>query len=186
MTSTSTTSTTTGQADESTGSETTGTDSGSGRASTGPSACLDPATDEPNDEPGQAGDLGSLLDSDPPQVMSSRLEGAEDVDWWTYVCTDTLGGDVVPQRVITQSHGMRVCKFMDCAKGGNPLFECPAGTQSETAPFDVLPGCCTQTGETFDLGDFNCPDGQENIIVYMRIDQAEQDVCVDYSIEFGC
>lgn len=143
--------------------------------------------DEPNDDFTDPTDLGELNDDDGPVNHVSQLAGTDDVDWFTYHCVDTITGDVDPGLIIDQTDDIRVCMFLDCDEGGNPLFECPEGTVSEEAPFDFLPGCCVTDGSSFNLGEYNCPDSSDDSVsAWIRVDDPAENVCVAYSFTYQC
>jgi hypothetical protein len=150
------------------------------------SYCADEA-DEPNDTPEDAVDLGTHEDGAPPMNVVSQLDGPLDVDWFTYRCTDTAIPVLDPMLVIDQTTEIRVCMFLDCVIGGNPLFDCPDGTTAEMAPFGFLPGCCVTDGSTIDLTDYNCPDSSDDSVdVWVRVDMGDTMVCEPYSLTYDC
>lgn len=145
--------------------------------------------DEPNELQSDAIHYGDLDDGAPPQQLTGVLSGSEDVDWWSYHCADELLEEVEPVSQLVADPMPRLCVFMDCDEGGNPILTdgCPAGTVEDQAPTGFLPGCCAADGTQIDLGAFNCPDSpDESITVLFRLDMAPQDVCIDYAIDFGC
>jgi hypothetical protein len=144
-------------------------------------------TEEPNDAYEDAVDLGDLGDTARAEELTSQLAGTEDVDWWTYHCSDTLGGEVDPGLQIDNANALRVCMYMDCDEGGNPLFSCPMGTVADEAPFGFVPGCCVEDGTSFDLAQYNCPDSaDDSVSVWVKIDMAGVDECIDYTIGYNC
>jgi hypothetical protein len=145
--------------------------------------------DEPNDLQSETIHVVDVNDGAPPQQLAGVLSGTQDVDWWSYHCADELLEEVEPVSQLTAAPMPRLCVFMDCDVGGNPILAsgCPAGTVEDQAPTGFLPGCCAADGAQIDLGDFNCPDSDdESITVLFRVDDGPEDACIDYVIDFGC
>ena len=145
--------------------------------------------DEPNDLQSEAIHYVDVNDGAPPQQLTGVLSGTMDVDWWSYHCADDLLEEVDPVSQLTADPMPRLCVFMDCDEGGNPVLPngCPEGTVEDQAPTGFLPGCCAADGTAIDLTDFNCPDSSdESITVLFRLDDGPQDQCIDYVIDFHC
>lgn len=143
--------------------------------------------DPANDIPQEAIDLGAFNDGGNGDTIISQLSGADDVDWWSYTCNDTLLEELDPARQITSVEPLRVCKYLDCVTGGNPTqFECPENATQEMIDFGFLEGCCVDDGSSFNI-DYNCPDSDNDaVIVYVRVDEGPKDTCADYQIDFSC
>lgn len=168
--------TTTGTSDSST-SSTTDPD-----MTTGGVMC-DDAGPEPNEVEADAIDLGGQSCSDQGESFSGQLAGDADVDWFQYHAIDQgcgFVGDPTASHQITASEDVRLCVFVDC-DNGNPAFQCEGGASNNDSP-EGLPGCCNVGGNvTFDL---NCMGGQESAQLFVRVDQAPADTCVDYEIAY--
>lgn len=143
--------------------------------------------DEPNGDPFEPGNLGDFSDDDDPAMFASQLDGDTDVDWWRYTCSDSLLGSLDPNFAFTLPETGRVCVFLDCQQGGNPTFDCPAGTEPANAPIDNLPGCCVVDADTFEIDNHNCPDSSNDAVdVYLRVDMGAEDACTAYDAMYGC
>lgn len=146
--------------------------------------------DEPNGLQGEAIMIADINDGAGPQQHTGTLSGFNDVDWWSYHCTDALLQGLNPVQALTSSPGAQFCVYLDCDIGGNPTFAagCPEGTTEDTAPLDFMPGCCSSDGLPIDLSELdNCPDSSDDsLTIYFRVDTAEEDVCIDYTIDFEC
>ncbi len=153
--------------------------------------CAEPLCDEKefenNDAFNDAWNLGEFDDGAPAQMFSSSLSGTRDIDWFTYTCNDTLFEDLVPTLAMDLQMPMRVCFYIDCVIGGNPLFECPEGTTPEQAPIDFIPGCCVDDASNIDLSDYNCPDSDnDSVRVYIEAEMASSDTCIGYTMTYTC
>jgi hypothetical protein len=142
---------------------------------------------ENNDAFNDAWDLGDYSDGDPPQMFESVLSGTEDVDWFTYSCMDTLFEDLVPVLSMETDMSLRACLYLDCVIGGNPLFDCPAGTTPEEGPIGFIPGCCVDDASSIDLSDYNCPDSDDDsVIVHIKAEMAASEMCIGYAMTYTC
>ena len=60
--------------------------------------------------------------------------------------------------------------------------DCPNGSQFMASP-GGRPGCCGSQG--FDLDAYNCDgDDDDSANVYIRLDQAQEDECVNYMVDY--
>lgn len=149
-------------------------------------APLDCADDdnEPNDNEADATDLGMITDDDDDKSsVSGVLSGKADVDFYRFIGTDTAFHTTEPTRTIDADQGLRFCKFLDCLEDGPALTEvdCPAGTDFALSP-ELRPGCCSSEG--FGPVDYNCPGGDDSVLVFLRVDKPIFDECVSYTIEY--
>ena len=143
--------------------------------------------DPDNDLPGDAIDLGDFDDGGNGDTIMSQLAGTEDVDWFSWTCNDTLIPELDPSIQITNEDPIRVCLFLDCVVGGNPTqFSCGGNATEDMINFEFLDGCCVSDGSSFNI-DYNCPDSDNDSVVgYLRVDTAQEEVCVDYQVDFSC
>jgi hypothetical protein len=115
--------------------------------------------------------------------FSGTINGASDVDWYTYEGSDTFTCVVDPTRsVSTLETPVRICKYFEC-KVGQTNVTCPSGTTAETSP-DGRSGCCGTTGFSVDL---DCTTtSSDDAYVYVRIDQpsAPSGTCNHYSATY--
>jgi hypothetical protein len=146
-----------------------------------PGLACDDATEPDDDEP-SAHDLGEITDDDDETVMADGvLSGAADVDWYVYKGIDTFGHVSEPTIQVASSATVRVCQFLECEEGAvMTTVECPEGTQSALSGM-LRPGCCG--GAMFTVSSFECPGTNDNLFVYVRIDKASKDSCVEYSLK---
>jgi hypothetical protein len=177
--------TTTGPDLTTTGPETTGPDSTTTGpdSTTGMGSCEDPGP-EPNDEEGDAIDLGDQTCTGEDGNLSGVLNGDTDVDWFRYRGVDGMGcgfNNPFASHTLTASDNVRMCVFAECDQG-DPQFMCPQGSQNDDSP-DGRPGCCGMGDLVFN---FNCMGSQnETADFYIRLDQAPADSCVDYSVVYS-
>lgn len=136
---------------------------------------------EPDDDEPNALDLGEITDDDDEKVMASGvLTGTGDADWYRFKGIDTFGHVSEPTIQVASSATVRVCQFLECEEGAvMTTVECPMGTQSALSGA-LRPGCCG--GANFTVSSFECPGTNDNLFVYVRIDKASKDSCVEYSL----
>lgn len=175
--------TTSGVGGDTTGDATTGGDSTTGAAeSTSGASCDDPGP-EPNEVEDEATDQGQQGCMDRPTVFTGVLAGDADVDWHTYhglFGQDCGFGDPLAEHVLTATDDIRMCVYADC-DDGDPEFDCMDAT-ADTSP-NGLPGCCNTGDVTFVL---NCAmNPNESAQIYVRLDEAPADSCVEYSVQHG-
>ena len=73
-----------------------------------------------------------------------------------------------------------MCAFADCNMG-ETQFDCGDATGAESP--EGLPGCCAEGSLSYVV---NCGGtGNESARIYVRLDQAPADACVDYSVEYS-
>jgi hypothetical protein len=146
--------------------------------STGGLSC-NAADAEPNDSESNAIDLGTVDDDDGDgDVVSGILAGVGDTDWYKYYGDDTFPGVAEPERSLSSSDPVRLCKFMQCVDGdGSP--DCPDGTDAATSP-DGREGCCGDTGFTMGI---ECSGTDDDNMIYIRVQTTTND-CVTYSIDY--
>lgn len=137
---------------------------------------------EPDDDESSAHDLGEVTDDDDEKLMAAGvLSGVEDVDWYTYHGLDTFGHVAETAVQITSSDAVRLCQFLECDQGGPVMTEltCPANTQQALSG-QLRPGCCGIA--SFTISDFNCPGSSDDVRVFIRVDKADADACIDYTL----
>ncbi len=165
-------------------SGTTAVDPTTTTGTTGGMACSDPGP-EPNEDEQGAVDLGEQPCMDMAQTFNGVLDGDVDVDWFVFHGNWQQCGQVqtdpLVSNTLTASDTVRMCVFVECDQGNNQ-FMCPMGTMMQMSP-DGLPGCCGMGTMEFVL---NCQGtGNESANVFVRLDQAPADACVDYSVEYS-
>jgi len=157
---------------QSSSSTTTTSTTGSG----GGNSC-DQAFEE-NDSEDTAFDLGDIndCDGDGGDVTASLEPG--DADWYRYDGSDDFGCVATPERALTSSDNVRLCKFVECAEGDVDVT-CKDGATPETSP-NGRPGCCHNIGFTVDI---ECPGVDDDVATYIRLDQPAS-ACVDYVLSY--
>lgn len=145
-----------------------------------PVTCDDPK--EPDDDEASAQDLGEITDDDSDAVLvDGVLSGAQDHDWFRYHGLDTFGYVVSPTVKLTASAGVRLCQFIECDAGGVVMtgVTCPKGTVHALSGA-LRPGCCGTS--VFTLEEIACEGTSDDATIYVRLDQADENVCVEYSL----
>lgn len=161
---------------------TSGDDTGeTGTTSDEPPACADP-----DDAPGLEADALEVADQgcdDRPKELGGVLAGPADVDWYRYHASGAMGCFGQPEAVhnLDASEYLRVCVFVDCDQGA-PDFDCDGDAQMNESP-DGLPGCCNDGPISFTLNCMGSP--QESAQMYVRLDMAGADACIDYAVEYS-
>lgn len=151
---------------------------------TGSSGCNDLGPGEPNDTEATAHDLGTIPDDDAQGgSVSGLLDGTTDPDWYKYYGTDEFGSTTDPNRTVTSSHPIRICKFVQCDNNEENDFSCPSGTSAATSP-DGRPGCCGTSAFEFSLTCGSSSLNSDNATVYIRID-TQQNACVTYTLSYA-
>lgn len=136
----------------------------------------------PGDSETTPKDLGDITDNDDDFFnVKNVLSGADDVDWYVYDASDTLGYIAEPT-VKLIGGTQRMCQFMLCANGNAAMTEvnCPEGSKFAISPM-LRPGCCAETGVV--IKDLNCSGQDESARVWVRIDQPAVDACSPYEID---
>jgi hypothetical protein len=150
-------------------------------STTGDPDCPDPG-DAPDVE-ADADNLGGINCNDASQEYSGVLAGDGDVDWFQWHGEDFGCGMLSDPDVVhnlTANDNLRLCVFVECDMG-NPAFQCQNGAQMNMSP-DGRPGCCDNNSITYTL---NCMGAPETAQVYVRLDMADADTCVDYTVEYS-
>ncbi len=168
--------------DGTTGGSTT-TDGTTGGSTTGGNVCDDPGF-EPNEDEDTAEDLGDKGCGEMAGTVMGVLDGDTDVDFSTFHGVDGMAcgfNNPFISVTLTASDAVRLCVYTDC-DNGTPMFMCPMGSMFTMSP-NGLPGCCGCGDMSFQ---FNCSNSQnESADVYVSVDQAPVDSCVDWSVGYA-
>ncbi|MFY0538172.1 hypothetical protein [Nannocystis pusilla] len=162
-------------------STTTGPDT-----TTGP-VCMDTGV-EPNENEGQAHDLGDQYCKDQAKSFEGVLDGDGDIDWFRFFgdfsgmpCNDN-DNDPIAKIVVTADGPLEVCMYADCDVGDDVDFSCPNGTMSATSP-DGREGCCGAGTMEYTV---DCvAGGDESAEMYVRLHKAEVDACLAYKVDYS-
>jgi hypothetical protein len=159
------------------------TASATSSTSTGPT-CDDTGPGEPNDTEQEAVDLGTIGDcDDQADTVSGVLTGFSDVDWYKYLGADASSFCTVdPGRALTSANAVTLCKFIQCADGSAPSFDCPTGTTAASSP-EGRPGCCGQAGFELDLTCGSSAFNADDATIFLRI-EPEVGLCTSYSLTY--
>jgi hypothetical protein len=183
MTTTGVQETTTGVEETTTGLDTTDGAESSSSSSGGVIDCDDPGP-EPNEVEAEAVALGDQNCQGDDGEAQGVLAGDADVDWFTYHAIDGMGcgfGDPNTTNTIDAGEAVRLCVYAECDMG-QIEFECPNGAQGEDSP-EGRPGCCGEGEVTFG---FNCMGTMsESANIYVKVDDAPADSCVEYTLTYS-
>lgn len=182
-----TTTSTTGP--DTTTSSTTSTDTST---TTGPDTttgpmCMDTGM-EPNENEGEAVDLGDQYCKAQPKSFQGVLDGDGDVDWFRFFgdfsgnqCNDN-DNDPIAKVVVTADGPLEVCMYADCDIDGEVNITCPNGTTMTNSP-DGRKGCCGAGTMEYVV---NCNDGpDESAEMYVRLQKAPVDACLAYKVDYS-
>jgi len=141
---------------------------------------------EPNNTEAEAPDLGEFNDFDPTfETVDGRLPSADDEDWFSFHCDDTVAGQVDLAYEMDTNIPVRVCQFIACDDPEDPTVTCPENSEAATSP-DGLPGCCSEQ-LTLSVNDVDCNSGNDDSgTIYTRVDMPAQDMCVSYDLGVRC
>jgi len=132
---------------------------------------------EPNESEAEAAALGTLTGCGGGSSVDGMLDGAVDVDWFSY-SGDDVAACIAPLRAITASAGLRLCKYAAC-RTGNTTVTCLDGSTAAMSP-GGLDGCCHSQGFGMTVA---CTGGEDDATVYLSLDQAAA-ACVTYTLSF--
>jgi len=143
---------------------------------------------EPNENEGQAVDLGNQHCKAGPKSFTGILDGNTDVDWFRFFgdfsgnsCNDN-DPDPTASITVTAGEALEVCMFADCDIAGDTLFTCPNGT-TQTLSLDNRKGCCGPGSMSFAV---NCQDGgDESAMMFVRLQKAPADACLEYKVDYS-
>lgn len=163
------TSGTSGNGDGSTGGTTTG------------AACEDPGPEPNEDESSAVEQDEQACDADTASTFDGVLDGPGDVDWHTFHGSWVCGQpNPAPELTLTASEDIRLCAYAECDQGTADVT-CLDNATDDDSP-DGRPGCCAMGSLGFGL---NCAGaGDESADIYVRLDQAPEGACVDYSVDY--
>jgi len=165
------------------GSSTSQVEPTTSSSSGGSLECNPPDELEFNDDEEGASVLPPITDDDSDgSSVDSILSGDLDQDWFVYKGVDVAFAYVDPSGILTSDKELRLCLFVDCLADQTPKPNC-FNTSSNTSPEGRL-GCCAQGMGAVVSIDLECPGGDDDAIVYMRIDQGYEDACVPYSLKY--
>ena len=152
-----------------------------GTTTTGEPVCEDSGV-EPNDAPEDSVQLANLGCNDGPESFAGVLNGADDVDWYTYNGQWGQGcgfGDPDTVTTVTADEAVRLCVYADCFQGQTNI-NCPNNLDDDAV--QGVDGCCG-TGEVAFTVDCNFT-ANKSAQVWIRLDEAPADSCVEYSVDY--
>lgn len=148
---------------------------------------------EDNDTSADASTLEPTTDaSDYPQAtIEAQLFPDDDVDFYTFIDTDTFGGFVFPKvelRDVPSDSDYELCAFISCADGEDGAeATCEIGT---AARFEDMSGCCSNlegdSDEEVRIGP-NCSGSDDSVNVLIRVQRvAGEPMCAaPYRLLYG-
>jgi hypothetical protein len=143
-----------------------------------------------NDIENNATALASLPVDDcaPEEPVSGLLDGADDVDWYSYQGADSSCIVNPRQHVSNASASVRLCAFLACVdSSAGTFFTCPSGTVESQSP-DGRSGCCgTGTDVDIEFNDLDCmSSNDDSAFVFLRVDDPAGDptTCTSYTLRY--
>lgn len=117
--------------------------------------------------------------------LESILNGAADKDWFTYFISESEAcGPGLPSLNfdLVTSAPLRLCVFIECTETELVEIYCGGSSQAAASP-GGRGGCCNSSGEGIDL-QMECVRVPENAQIFIRVDKARNNQCIDYSISY--
>jgi hypothetical protein len=153
---------------------------------TGDPACMQ-IDEEPNGDEASALDGTDQTCKVAAKQIAGTLDGSGGVDWWKYDADYNngcggAGSHPNPTHTLTADPAVRMCVYFRCKiNDADADLTCPNGTTDDTSP-GGHPGCCTTEGAlAFEL---NCVGVEDDAEVFIRLDMAPANACVDYSVSY--
>ncbi len=141
-----------------------------------------PLDETPHDDEESAVELEGLGCNEGMELgVIGTIEGPQ-TDWYTFAGNDSFTCVEQPAGLVSATEDLVVCAFLECNQGDVQDLVCGAESTDSASPQGRL-GCCG-TNIAF-VDDYDCSGfGGKDATVYISVASTE-DVCVDYSLEYG-
>lgn len=143
-------------------------------------ACEDESGTEVNETQATAHKLGTISDADSAGgFVCAVLDGAADVDWYTFKGDDVLLNYVDPTREVLSDLNHRICVYLVC-DNGQPSIGCDGGETMDVAPMGQ-PGCCG-IGEV--SPSLDCQGTDDSATIWVKVENVDGLACVPYELRY--
>jgi len=143
-------------------------------------ACEDESATEPNETQLTSHGLGEITDADAAgSFVCAVLDGAEDVDWYTYNGKDAFLNFVDPTREVISDLNHRICVYIVC-QNGEPTIGCGGDETPDTAPLGQK-GCCGTGNVSPSL---NCQGTNDSAVIWVKVENIDELACVPYELKY--
>jgi len=142
--------------------------------------CEDESGSEANETQLTANGLGEISDADASgSFVCAVLDGADDVDWYTYKGDDAFLNFVDPTREVISKQNHRICVYLTC-DNGQPQVGCGGDETKDTAPMGQT-GCCGVGNVSPSL---NCQGTDDSATIWIKIENVDGLACVPYELKY--
>lgn len=143
-------------------------------------ACEDESGSELNETQLTAHSLGTISDADASgSFVCAVLDGAEDVDWYTFNGNDVLLNYVDPTREVLSDFNHRICVYITC-DNGQPSIGCGGDETKDVAPMGQ-PGCC---GVGHVSPSLDCQGTDDSATIWVKVENVDGLACVPYELTY--
>jgi hypothetical protein len=143
-------------------------------------ACEDESGSEANETQLTAHGLGEITDADASgSFVCAVLDGADDVDWYTFKGNDAILNFVDPTREVISEQNHRICVYITC-DNGPPQIGCGGDETEDTAPMGQ-PGCCGVGNVSPSL---NCKGTDDSATIWVKVENVDELACVPYELKY--
>lgn len=143
-------------------------------------ACEDETNTEANESQPAAHDLGNINDNDASgKFLCPVLDGAADVDWFTFTGDDVFPYVVDPNRIVTSDFNARICVYLECLSGTTSV-SCDADDVADIAPLGQK-GCCGMGSVSPGI---NCTGLDDAADVWIKVENVDMLACVPYQLQY--
>jgi hypothetical protein len=143
-------------------------------------ACEDDSGTEANETQATAHKLGTIIDADAAgSFVCAVLDGADDVDWYTFKGDDALFNFVDPTREVISDFNHRICVYIVC-DNGEPSIGCGGDETVDVAPLGQS-GCCGVGNVSPSL---DCQGTDDSATIWVKVENTDGLACVPYELTY--
>lgn len=143
-------------------------------------ACEDGSMTEANETQLASHKLGTINDADASgKFVCAVLDGAADVDWYTFNGNDAFLNFVDPTREVITDQEHEICVYITCDNGA-PQIGCGGDETEDVAPMGQ-PGCCGTGNVSPSL---NCAGTDDSATIWIKVENVGGLDCVPYQLKY--